>query len=156
MTGIRLGELLIEQGVLSSEQVDHIVRVQRDVGRPFGDLAERLFGVDPRAVENAWATQYNNLAGVDDPATLEVDTDCLRLVNRRQAWQFFIAPFARNDGELRILTDQAHLARAVNFAAATFSEPVFFQLTSPEALKAFLMARYPVPEFMVEFAASRR
>jgi hypothetical protein len=155
MTGIRLGELLIEQGVLSGEQVDHIVRVQRNVGRPFGDLAERLYGIDPKAVEHAWAKQYNTLAGVDDPFALAVDTQCLSLVNRRQAWQFFMAPFSRDQGELRILTDAAHLPRAVNFAAATFAEPVFFQITSSEAIKSFLMQHYPVPEFMVEFASTR-
>lgn len=155
MTGIRLGELLVEQGVLSGDQVDHIVRVQRNVGRPFGDLAERLYGIDPKAVEHAWARQYNKLAGVDDPSALAVDPACITLVNRRQAWQFFIAPFSREQGELRILTDEAHLARAVNFAAATFAEPVFFQLTSSESLKAFLLQHYPVPEFMVEFASTR-
>ena len=155
MTGIRLGELLIEQGVLSGEQVDHIVRIQRSVGRPFGDLAERLFGIDPKAVEQAWAKQYHGLAGVEDPFALQADAECLSLVNRRQAWQFFIAPFSRENGELRILADAARRPRAVNFAASTFAEPVFFQLASTETLKAFLAHHYPVPEFMAEFASNR-
>ena len=58
MQGIQIGQLLVEQGVLSAEQVEHILTVQRASHRPFGDLAERLFGIEPQAVEDAWVEQY--------------------------------------------------------------------------------------------------
>ena len=53
MPGIRIGQLLVEQGVLSDVQVQHILTVQKQSGRPFGDLAERLFGISPKCVEDA-------------------------------------------------------------------------------------------------------
>jgi len=55
--GIPIGQLLIEQGVLDERQVAHILRVQKESHRPFGDLAERLYGINPRAVEaEFWAS----------------------------------------------------------------------------------------------------
>ena len=59
MQGIQIGEILIEQGVLTEAQVRHILQVQKVSNRPFGDLAvSRLFGdPDPRAVEDAWVEQ---------------------------------------------------------------------------------------------------
>jgi hypothetical protein len=153
MQGIRLGEILISQGTLSAEQVAHILRVQRSVGRPFGDLAERLYGIHPRSIERAWAWQYARLAGEIDPAILTIDPRCVRLINRRQAWQFHCAPFARRDGELQLLTDQQHLPRALSFASATFREPVTFLLACTEALHEHLMQLYPVPEHLADYAA---
>src|SRR4051812_40587093 len=40
MPGIRIGQLLVEQGVISDTQVQHILKIQKESGRPFGDLAE--------------------------------------------------------------------------------------------------------------------
>ena len=42
MQGIQIGQLLVEQGVLTEAQVAHILTVQSASHRPFGDLAERL------------------------------------------------------------------------------------------------------------------
>jgi hypothetical protein len=61
--GIQIGQLLIEQGVLTPTQVDHILKVQKISHRPFGDLAERLFGISPQAVEDAWVQQYMRMVG---------------------------------------------------------------------------------------------
>ena len=44
---IRFGDLLVESGVLRPEQRDEILEEQRLVHRPFGELAERMFGIDP-------------------------------------------------------------------------------------------------------------
>ena len=52
MAGIPIGQLLVQQGVLTHKQVQHILEVQRLSHRPFGDLAERLYGVSPEAVED--------------------------------------------------------------------------------------------------------
>ena len=71
--GIQIGELLVEQGVLSEAQVRHILAVQRMSHRPFGDLAERLYGISPKAVEDAWVDQYLRTAGVVDLEEQEID-----------------------------------------------------------------------------------
>ncbi|MBC7784133.1 MAG: hypothetical protein H7144_09855 [Burkholderiales bacterium] len=152
MQGIRIGEILIEQGILSAEQVSHILKVQRSVTRPFGDLAERLYGIDPKAVEDAWVEQYVRWAPPVDLSEIEADKQVLRLINRRQAWQFHIAPLGRDTENISIATTAERLVRAVNFAAEKFSQPVSFVLADKKQLREFLMKHYPVPNFIAEFA----
>lgn len=152
MQGIRIGELLIEQGVLNDRQVRHILNVQRSVARPFGDLAERLYGIDPRVVEDAWVEQYVRFAGNTDLTTLEADKECLRLINRRQAWQFHLCPMRRDDDHLSVATTADSLVRAVNFASRRFHEPVSFVIAEKQQLRDFLMKHYPVPKFIAEFS----
>jgi hypothetical protein len=153
--GIRLGEILVEQGLLTREEVKQILQAQQRQGRPFGVLAEQLFGLDPRFVESAWVKQYARLAGTVDLASVEVDDECIDLINRRQAWQFHLAVVGHEEGELVVITDEKHLARALRFAAATFREPTFFRVAESTALEAFLMEHYPVPAHLAQFALSR-
>lgn len=150
--GIQIGQLLIEQGVLTAKQVEHILRVQRQSHRPFGDLAERLFGISPQAVEDAWVQQYMRMVGTVDLDNIRFDEQCLRLLNRRQAWQFHMLPMSRSEDHLNIATDAESLVRAVNFSAKKLDEPVFFQLAERAQLREFLMKHYPVPEHIAQYA----
>ena len=150
--GIQIGQLLIEQGVLSATQVEHILTVQKQSHRPFGDLAERLFGISPQAVEDAWVQQYMQMVGTVDLDDMKFDEQCLRLLNRRQAWQFHMLPMNRTDDHLNIATDAESLVRAVNFSAKKLDEPVFFQLAERAQLREFLMKHYPVPEHIAQYA----
>lgn len=147
-----MGQLLVEQGVLTQRQVDHILRMQKESHRPFGDLAERLYGISPRAVEDAWVEQYTRTVGVVDLNEQKIDQDCLRLLNRRQAWQFRTLPVARAGDHLNIATSPDNLVRAVNFATRTLDEPICFVLAEREQLRDFLMQHYPVPEHIADFA----
>lgn len=150
--GIQIGQLLIEQGVLTSRQVEHILRVQKMSHRPFGDLAERLFGISPQAVEDAWVQQYIRMTGTVDLDDQKLDEHCLRLLNRRQAWQFHMLPMNRGEDNLNIATSAEDLVRAVNFSAKKLDEPIYFQIAERTQLKDFLMKHYPVPEYIAKFA----
>lgn len=152
MAGIQIGELLVEQGVLTREQVRHILKVQKMSHRPFGDLAERLFGIDPKAVEDAWVEQYIRTAGLIDLDDHEVETECLRLLNRRQAWQFHLLPINRQQDSLNLATSPENLVRSINFATRSFAEPVHFLLAEHQQLREFLMKHYPVPQFIAQYA----
>ena len=154
MAGIQIGQLLVEQGVLTDKQVQHIVQVQRVSHRPFGDLAERLYGVSPEAIEDAWVTQYVSAAGKTDLNQVVVDANCLRVINRRQAWQFHLLPMQRDSQNLTVATDEEHLIRAVNFSSRRIDEPVYFLVAHSRQLREFLMKHYPVPEHMATFAES--
>jgi hypothetical protein len=153
LPGIQIGQLLVEQGVLSEAQVDHILKVQKMSHRPFGDLAERLFGIDAKAVEDAWVEQYVRVAGVVDLDEQRIDTDCLRLLNRRQAWQFHLLPLNRERADLHMATSAQDLVRAVNFSGRKIDEPVNFVVAEREQLRDFLMKHYPVPEYFAKMAS---
>jgi hypothetical protein len=153
MAGIQIGQLLVEQGALTEAQVGHILKVQRVSQRPFGDLAERLYGINPRAVEDAWVEQYIRMVGVVDLDQIEVETDCLRLLNRRQAWQFHTLPLNRDPEGLQMATSPENLVRSVNFATRAIDEPVHFLIAERAQLREFLMKHYPVPEYIAQYAA---
>jgi hypothetical protein len=150
--GIQIGQLLIEQGVLTSTQVEHILHVQKISHRPFGDLAERLFGISPQAVEDAWVQQYIRIAGTVDLDDQKFDEQCLRLLNRRQAWQFHMLPMCRQEDNVNIATSAESLVRAVNFSAKKLDEPIYFQIAERKQLRDFLMRHYPVPEHIAQYA----
>jgi hypothetical protein len=152
--GIQIGELLMEQGVLTPRQVEHILRVQKESHRPFGDLAERLYGISPQAVEDAWVQQYIRMTGTIDLDDQKFDEQCLRLLNRRQAWQFHMLPMHRGADDLNIATSALDLVRAVNFSSKKFDEPIYFQIAERQQLKEFLMKHYPVPEHIAHYADS--
>jgi hypothetical protein len=152
LKGIPIGQLLIEQGVLKPEQVAHILKVQKASHRPFGDLAERLYGIDPQAVEDAWVEQYTRTAGVVDLSDVRFDADCLRVINRRQAWQFHLLPTHREGDQLHIATDAENLVRAVNFSSRRIDQAVFFLVAERQQLREFLMKHYPVPDHIAQFA----
>lgn len=152
MAGIQIGELLVEQGTLTRKQVDHILKVQKLSHRPFGDLAERLYGVNPKAVEDAWVQQYLLTAGEVNLEDQKVETDCLRTLNRRQAWQFHMLPLNRDNDSMNIATSAENLVRSVNFATRRINEPVHFLIAERQQLRDFLMKHYPVPQFIAQYS----
>jgi hypothetical protein len=93
-------------------------------------------------------------AGVVDLDDQKVETECLRLLNRRQAWQFHTLPLHREDTNLQMATSAENLVRAVNFSGKKLDEPVFFLIAEHEQLREFLMKHYPVPNFIAQYAAT--
>jgi hypothetical protein len=152
LPGIQIGQLLVEQGVLSQEQVHEILELQKVSHRPFGDLAERLYGIDPNAVEDAWVEQYLRTVGIVDLNDQKIELECLRLLNRRQAWQFHTLPMNREQSSLNVATSAEQLVRAVNFSTRSFDEPVYFVIAERSQLREFLMKHYPVPGFIAQFS----
>jgi len=154
LAGIPIGRLLVEQGVLTREQVKHILDVQKSSHRPFGDLAERLYGVNPRAIEDAWTEQYVSRSGAVNLDTLPFDPSCKSVINTRQAWQFHLMPLRRDDDSIHVATTAANLVRCVNFATRRFNEQAHFIIASDRQLRQYLMQHYPVPQYVADYAMS--
>jgi len=149
---IRLGDILIERGLITSSERDEILRQQSITPRPFGELAERMFGVSPAEVEEAWADQYSSYAEHVDPEAMEVDSRLLSLLERRQAWQFGILPILFDGNELVMCTSRRHLIRALKFVGWRLSEPAHFVLADPASLGRALMRHYPLDGMSPETA----
>jgi type IV pilus assembly protein PilB len=141
---LRLGDLLVRNGALTESQRDSVLDYQRLTGRPFGELAERLFGVGQQAVEQAWAEQYAAIAQRIDPRAEAVDPEALALIDRRQAWQFRIMPVRFEAAELMLCTTQDHLVRALKFAGWRIRAASFMVLADPLSLGEALMRHYPM------------
>ncbi len=152
---MRLGDLLVRQGVLTEAQRDAVLAEQRLIGRPFGVLAERMFGVSPNAVERAWAEQYASIARRVDPRKERLDPYALRLVERRQAWQFRVLPMRFVPGvesldgavaseDVLVCTTQSDLARALKFTGWRLGHVCHFVIAEPSALGEALARHYPM------------
>lgn len=152
---IRLGDVMVQMGLLTAAQRDEVVRVQGGCGRPFGLLAEQMFGIGASEVEAAWATQYAHSADRCDPRDEVFEPRALARVERRQAWQFRCLPM-RYEGEAMVVcTTGDHLLRSLRFTGWRISEPCIFVLTTPEALGMALMGYYPMSGMSPELLSVR-
>lgn len=141
----RLGEILVEQQVLGAEQVDAILEAQRACARPFGVLAEELFGVHPEDIERAWVRQYVEIAQHVDVETVPRDEGIEDSVTSRQCWQFGVIPIRTEGNELILATTPGHLPRALRFASSVLERPCYFVLTSQDALARALEKFHAIP-----------
>lgn len=144
---MRLGDVLVAKGVLSPEQRDLVLAEQRQCHRPFGVLAERIFGVRQAVIEEAWAEQYAALTESIDPREHRPCKDLLDLIERRQAWQFGVVPIRFDGDELLFASTTTHLARAMRFVGWRVGQPASFAVADPVALGEALCALYPMAGF---------
>jgi len=154
---IRIGQILIERGVLTEQQVFEIVEQQRVRGLPFGVLAEKMFDVTVESIEQAWIEQYFRMTGEFEIREKDIDMKALKLINRRQAWQFEILPLRiEQTGELLMAASRHRLARAVTFAANRIEPVVYFRIANSDQLREFLRKHYPMPEVTEEIIKRAR
>ncbi|MEM9883358.1 MAG: hypothetical protein AAF800_10610 [Planctomycetota bacterium] len=144
---IRIGQILIENGVLTEQQVFEIVEAQKTRRLPFGVLAEQMFDVTLQSIEAAWIEQYHRFTGTIDLDEQNFDAEALQLISRRQAWQFEILPVGfEPGGELLMAASRHRLARAVTFATNRINRVVYFRVAESMQLRMFLREHYPMPE----------
>jgi hypothetical protein len=141
---MRIGELLVRQGILTESEVDQVLQEQSRRTEPFGAICERLFGVSPEVIEEAWVEQYTELTGALKPDCERCDPAVRDVVTRRQAWQFRIMPVRWDDGALVLATTREHLQRALRFATNAIPFPVYFLVTDSDMLAAALEMHYPM------------
>jgi hypothetical protein len=150
-----IGDLLVEQGVITADQRVHILKEQEETGRPFGQIAEARFGVSAKAVERAWAEQYASVGERVDPTASLVDPAVLSLVNRRQAWQFCVLPMAYDGGCIVVCTTKENLVRALNFTSRHMPGSCYLVVSDPEEMAQALMRHYPMDGMCREMITGR-
>jgi MSHA biogenesis protein MshE len=153
---VKLGQLLVKEGVLTAPQVEEALAEQRRTGAPFGVLCEELFDVEPDRIEEAWVRQYELISQPVDP-TREIYDDAVRdVVTRRQAWQFRVLPIRYHGDELMVATSTGHLRRALRFVTRNMSVPVYVVLAAPGPLLEVITKRYPMAGLTPEAVAEER
>ncbi len=141
---IRLGDLLVLKGVITDEQKHQILETQIGRVRPFGAIAEELFGVTPEDIEEAWGEQHAHLAERINPATADAHPMTRSFIDRRQAWQFRVVPIRFDGRELVCVSTPQGLARAMRFVGWAIDRPVRFAVCDEEKMLAGLQRLYPM------------
>lgn len=141
---MRIGELLVGQGVLTEEQVERVLEEQAKRTEPFGSICERLFDVAPDVVEDAWVQQYAGITEELDVDGVTCDPTVVEVLSTRQAWQFRLVPVRWDAGTLVMATTREHLLRALRFATNAVPFPVFLVLTDAEGLGTLLERHFPM------------
>ena len=141
---MRIGELMVRQGVLTPEQVDRVLEEQAIRAQPFGLICEQIYGIAPEIVEACWVEQYTELTGDLVPDFDTVDPSVRDVVTRRQAWQFRIVPVRWDDGALVLATTRDHLQKALRFATNGIPFPVYFVVADADTLTQGLEKHYPM------------
>jgi len=141
---VRLGDLLVARGVINETQRQRILAAQANSARPFGVIAEDLFGVDPQGIEQAWASQYASMADKVDPRKCWPAPDVLQLIERRQAWQFGLIPVRQDGPVLECVTAPDYLARAMRFAGWRVPMDCSFSICDRANLATALGIHYPI------------
>ena len=109
-----------------------------------------MYGVDPGAVEDAWARQYATITRTVDPTQEAFEPRAMSMVTRRQAWQFRILPIRFDGDELMVATTQRDLLRALRFSTRMMTVPTFLVIANPLALGEALCRHYPLPGMTAE------
>ncbi len=143
-TQLRIGEILIEQGLLTPREVDEILLEQEANKKPFGVIAEWMCGISVEAIEEAWATQYTQNAPEIDPSVYKPRQDAMQMMTARQAWQFRCIPMSIEGNTLVLATTKQHIHRALKFATRVLSCPAYFVLTTDSKLAEALNEHYPM------------
>ena len=142
--GVRLGEILVIQGLLTKGELSELLELQQERSRPIGLLAEELFGIKPSQIEDAWAQQYALGAEHVDPLAERVQARALSVIDRRQAWQFTILPLRFDDLDLVAATTEENLVRALRFVSRCLARPCYLVLSEADALGEALGYYYPM------------
>lgn len=140
----RMGELLVECGELTPEQLRGILAEQQRSYRPFGQIASKHFHVPTEAIWNAWALQYARFCPRVELSCEPREAQTLANLSAGNAWSHRLLPLRWHDGDLVLATCVSRLARALQFVDEHIETATIVWLTdSIHALEDALRAAYP-------------
>ncbi len=156
MKPARIGERLVRLGAITRTELKRALAHQEETGQPLGAVCEEMFAVDPRVVERAWAEQYAELVADLEPRLRQFDPECIRLVSRRQAWQFAVLPLRTEGGALVVATLACRLAQARRFLSTIIPGAVVLLVTDAASLARALRTHHPLPGMDADMLLRRR
>ncbi|MEM1356323.1 MAG: hypothetical protein AAGC44_16135 [Planctomycetota bacterium] len=138
-----IGQILVQQGVLTTEQVEQVVLRQTEREQPFGRIAQELFGISEACVLSALAEQVALRSPDASLATETFDPQVLRLISAKDAWDRLILPIRwDDDGELLVATTEETLPAAIELLSARLDVPFHFAIAEMRPLEEFIANLY--------------
>lgn len=137
-----IGNILVEQGVLTKQQVARALAAQHERETPLGRIAEVLFGVQRTHIIDALAEQVAMRAPEASLATETFDPQCLRMIAAKDAWDCLLLPIRWEDGELLCATTVETLPAAIELLQARLAHPFHFVIAEMRPLEEFIACLY--------------
>jgi hypothetical protein len=137
-----IGNILIEQGVLTPSQVDRALAAQTESEAPLGRIAEQLFDIQRITVIEALAEQVVMRAPDASLATETFDPQCLRMIAAKEAWDCLILPIRWENGELLCATTVETLPAAIELLQQKLDCPFQFAIAEMRPLEEFIASLY--------------
>ncbi|HPE67815.1 MAG TPA: ATPase, T2SS/T4P/T4SS family [Thermotogota bacterium] len=129
----RLGEILLEKGLVSEKDIDLAVAIQRQEKKPLGEILVEKGFVTWDAIAKSISQQYN-LPLVENISEMTITPDILFVLSKNNVENWRTIPFERGDDQsIHILTDQINnlpsIKRDIQFI--TGLTPHFFITSKP-------------------------
>jgi type IV pilus assembly protein PilB len=96
----QLGELLIERGLISREQLESALKMQKEKGGLIGELLVELGFVQEEDVAQAITTQYG--FPFLPLANYEINPEVIKIIPLRVARQYFVLPIDKIGNNLTV------------------------------------------------------
>lgn len=126
-----IGEILVEMGLLTTEQVEQILEQQKETHRKFGQIAVQMGWVTSDQVWEAWAVQMSHRRRFVDPTEIGIDTAAVMRVTISTARALRVVP-------LRLWGDNLVVAGGPDLDAGVVSA-----LAERTCCRVYLCMAYP-------------
>ena len=143
MNAQRIGNILIERGLLDATQVNQVLAQQQTNSRPFGKLSAELFGLDEHDIYHALADQILSHSIQEVNLVNEtIDHDCLAILSAHDAWDYLVLPLRMENHELICATTVETLPQAIGLMQRAVDMPFKFVVTEIRPLEQFIAEQY--------------
>jgi len=142
MDNNEIGHILVEQGVLSDEQVVQVISTQLERAEVFGKLAEEMFGISEQVVLEALSVQVARRSPQASLCAETFDPQCLQMISAKDAWDRLVLPIRWEDGELLCATTIETLSAAIDLLQTQLECGFHFTIAEMRPLEEFIANLY--------------
>lgn len=148
----QLGEMLIENGLISRGMLDYALSVSRTIGARLGETLERLGLVSDREIAQAIAQQSGlPFADLGEASQLEA----LRLVPLNFAQKYLVLPLGIRNGRLRLACEDPRNPQLPGLIARFVAQPIDLAVAPRTALGREIQRRYYRAEYSLDDEVAR-
>ncbi len=143
-----LGRILAEMGVVTNEQLEEALELQRTTSVRTGDALLSLDYCQPADIARALASQFDRR--VVDPRAIDIPQDALDAVPKAMAREHHLIPISREDGRLTVaVADPLDLYALDHLRFATNCE-IDFVIAASDTIEEAISQKYEVGEETVD------
>ena len=132
--GFRLGDMLVEQGIITSETLVSALDIQRDTGAKLGEVLIEMGAINERTLLQNLASQFN--VAYIEPSMGLVESGLLERISPDFLERFEFVPFSQNeDGNIVVVVSRLDDEACLQALNQTYAGGYTLALGPKEAIK---------------------